>query len=82
MRTKLTVEPVLGAAGESEHCREMTSGGVTHDGDSFGIDPEADRVGPNPADRRLAIVNLRRPASLPRQAVADTRTDETTGAHQ
>ena len=50
--------------GYAQHCHQVATGRVAVDSDPFGIHPESARIGFQPANRRLAVVNLCGPPRL------------------
>ena len=67
------------AARDSEQRGQVSARGFSPGPDVAGVQPELRGVGPEPADRRLAVVDLRRKQRLRTQAVVDHRHRVTTG---
>src|SRR5262249_61417599 len=62
---------VLGAAAGAEHGDQVPARRLADDADLVRVEVVLLGVGPDPADGRLAIVNLRRPGLLRGETVAD-----------
>ena len=62
---------VRDAAAGTEHGGEVAAGRGADHADAIGVEPVLRRVGPDPSDRRLAVVDLGRPGRLAAQPVVD-----------
>ena len=68
--------------GDAQHCHQVAASRVAVDGDPFGIHPESFRIGFQPANRRLAVVNLCGPPRLAAEPVSDCDSDVPSSRHE